>query len=174
MLDVLPWIGPSCSRHHFSILVVSPNKLYTEFLSKALYDVHLELNNRWQLSVHTSNDVTCILEQLGKIGPISIDFVVICMDTSKIQCIQWTKEILTQCDSDLRPGRTVLVNGSGLPTLEMAVPFDQITAIKREYKLQLLNGNLLIKSDIVHTARRVHIIIKTVMGLKTGLPYTLN
>ncbi|XP_047534146.1 uncharacterized protein LOC125068851 [Vanessa atalanta] len=167
---IAPWVGPTCYKKSFTIVVLSSNGDIIENLSEAIIDVHTKGDFRWKLVVLRSFNLEDIVRQSDLTGKLAIDFVVIAIDTSRIFCIEWAKKVLEQVHPDLRIRRIVLVNASGLPVNAMAVNASEIITFCTENRLEMLNGNVSKSEDAQFVARRILKYVEVSVGVKTGIP----
>ncbi|XP_038212793.1 uncharacterized protein LOC119832996 [Zerene cesonia] len=167
---IAPWVGPTCYKNSLSIVVVSSNIDIIENISEALIEVHDRVNLRWKLAVLRCFNLEDIVRQSDVTGKMDIDFVIIAMDSSRISCIEWVKNVLDHVHPDLRIRRTVLVNASGLPINAMAVNTSEVICFCKENRLDMLNANALKKDETKSLAQRLLNYIEVSIGSKTGLP----
>ncbi|XP_045499730.1 uncharacterized protein LOC123697305 [Colias croceus] len=167
---IAPWVGPTCYRNSLTVVVVSSNVDIIENISEALIEVHDRVNLRWKLAVLRCFNLEDIARQSDVTGKMDIDFVIIAMDSSRISCIEWVKNVLDHVHPDLRIRRTVLVNASGLPVNAMAVNTSEVIYFCKENQLDMLNANALKKDETKSLARRLLNYIEVSIGSKTGLP----
>lgn len=167
---IAPWVGPTCCKNSFSVIVLSSNVDIIENISEALAEVHARGNCRWKMIVLKSLNLEEIVRQTDLTGKMAIDFVILAMDTSRIFCLEWTKKALSQVHPDLRTRRTILVNASGLPVNSMAVSASDLIGFHTELKLDLLTANVYKSEDASFLARRLIKYIEVSLGIKTGIP----
>lgn len=91
----------------------------------------------------------------------------------RLDCADWARKMILQCSDDLRPGRVAIVNGTGLPALDLAVPPDTVVQLKRDLKVHLLNANLNDEFECRHISKRIGVILNAVLGMQTGVPYLI-
>lgn len=170
VVAVAPWVGLTCCKNTFSVVVLSSNVDITEKISSALTEVHTKGNFRWKLMVLGSFQLEDVIRQSDVMGRVAIDFVVVAMDTSRMVCLDWTKKTVRQVHPDLRTRRTVLVNASGLPINNMAVSPDELMSLQADLKVDMLTANVYKPDDAVFLARRLLKYMEVSVGVNTGIP----
>lgn len=167
---IAPWVGPLSCKNMLTIVVLSSNREIIEKIYEALTQVHAKGNFRWKLIVLQSFSLDEVMRYSVLTGRISLDFVIIAMDTSETICIEWAKKVIAQVHPDLRRRRVVLVNASGLPVNGMAVNPDELINFETEMRLDMLTANVYIDDDTLFLARRLLKYVEVSVGILTGIP----
>ncbi|CAD0197902.1 unnamed protein product [Chrysodeixis includens] len=167
---VAPWVGPTSCKNSLSVIVLSSNIDIIEKISEALTEVHKKGNFRWKLIVLRSFYLEEVVKQADLTGKIGIDFVIFAVDTSRIFCLEWAKNVIAQMHSDLKVRRAVLVNASGLPVNSMAINASELISFQNEVKLDIITANVFDPDNATFLARRLLKYIEVSVGVKTGLP----
>ncbi|XP_026752638.2 uncharacterized protein LOC113512882 [Galleria mellonella] len=166
---IAPWVGPTSCRNRLTVLILSTNVKIIEKISQALEEIHAKGNFRWKLIILQSFYLEEIVRQSDLTGKISIDFIVLGMDT-RIFCLEWTKKALNQIHPDLRSRRSILVNASGLPVNGMAISTEDLLTFQTESKLDMLTSNVYKSEEALFLARRLLKYMEVSLGIKTGIP----
>lgn len=167
---IAPWVGLTTSRNVLSVVVLSSNVEIIENISKALAEIHSQGNHRWKLTILRSFHLEEVVEHADLTGRVSIDFVVLGLDTSRIFCLEWAKKVLLQVHPDLRNRRVVLVNSSGLSPNAMAVNAGELIAFTSNFKLDMMTANVFKLDDARFLAQRLLKYMEVSIGVKTGIP----
>lgn len=167
---VAPWVGPTSCKNSLSVIVLSSNIDIIEKISEALTEVHKKGNFRWKLIVLRSFYLEEVVKQADLTGKIGIDFVILAVDTSRLFCLEWAKNVIAQMHSDLKVRRAVLVNASGLPVNAMAISASELISFQNDVKLDIITANVFDPDNATVLARRLLKYIEVSIGVKTGLP----
>ncbi|XP_063538436.1 uncharacterized protein LOC134747742 [Cydia strobilella] len=167
---IAPWVGPTTSSNFLTVVVLSSNVDIIEKISKALTDIHAQGNFRWKLTILRSFHLEEVVERSDLVGKVSIDFVILGLDTSRVFCLEWAKKVLMQVHPDLRSRRVILVNSSGLPPNSMAVNVGELVAFKSNFKLDMMTADVFKSDDARFLARRLLKYMEVSIGVKTGIP----
>lgn len=167
---VAPWVGSTSCKNSLSVIVLSSNIDIIEKISEALTEVHKKGNFRWKLIVLRSFYLEEVVKQADLTGKIGIDFVILAVDTSRIFCLEWAKNVIAQMHSDLKVRRAVLVNASGLPVNAMAISASELISFQNDVKLDIITANVFDPDNATVLARRLLKYIEVSIGVKTGLP----
>ncbi|CAH2269211.1 uncharacterized protein LOC120631383 [Pararge aegeria] len=167
---IAPWVGPTCCRNSLSVVVLSSNNNVIENISEALLDVHAMGDFRWKLVVLRSLCLEDIAKQSELTGKLSIDFVIVAVDTSRLFCIDWASKVLEQVHPDLRIRRVVLVNATDSPIHAMAVNTSEIITFCSENRLDMLTADVSKQEDANFLAQRLLKYIEVSLGVNTGIP----
>ncbi|XP_026730571.1 uncharacterized protein LOC113495811 [Trichoplusia ni] len=167
---VAPWVGPTSCKNSLSVIVLSSNIDIIEKISEALTEVHKKGNFRWKLIVLRSFYLEEVVKQADLTGKIGIDFVILAVDTSRLFCLEWAKNVIAQMHSDLKVRRAVLVNASGLPVNAMAISASELISFQNDVKLDIITANVFDPDNVTVLARRLLKYIEVSIGVKTGLP----
>lgn len=167
---VAPWVGPTSCKNALSVIVLSSNIDIIGKISEALTEVHNKGNFRWKLILLQSFHLEEVVRQSDLTGNIGIDFVILAIDTSRIFCLEWAKNVLAQVHSDLKLRRVVLVNAGGLPVNAMAISASELISFHNETKLDIISANVFDAENATFLARRLLKYIEVSIGVKTGIP----
>lgn len=165
-----PWVGPTCYKNSLSVVVLSPNTVVIQNISEALLDVHAMGDFRWKLVVLRSLSLEDIVKQSNFTGKLSIDFVIIAVDTSRMFCIDWASRMLEQVHPDLRIRRVVLVNATNSPVHAMTVNSSELMTFCSENRLEMLTADVSKQEDANFLAQRLLKYIEVSVGVNTGIP----
>lgn len=133
-------------------------------------EVHSKGSHRWKLVILRASDLEVVVKQTKVTGNVSIDFVVLALDTRRSYCIEWAKKVLMQVHPDLRRRRVVLVNASGLPANSMSVDVGELLSLQDEFNIELLTADVFRIDDGAFLARRLLKYLEVTVGTNTGIP----
>lgn len=167
---IAPWVGPTCCKNSLSVVVLSPNTVVIQSISEALLDVHAMGDFRWKLVVLRSLSLEDIVRQSDLTGKLSIDFVIIAVDTSGMFCIDWASRMLEQVHPDLRIRRVVLVNATNSPVHAMTVNSSEVMTFCSVNRLEMLTADVSKQEDANFLAQRLLKYIEVSVGINTGIP----
>ncbi|XP_050677539.1 uncharacterized protein LOC126974146 [Leptidea sinapis] len=170
--DVLiaPWEGPSSYNNSLTIVVVSDNGTLVQKLSEAIVDVHEQGFYQWKLAILRCFSLEDIVKQSNYTGRVGFDFIVICLDTSKLFCIKWATTFLDQVHPDLRFRRVILVNATGLAVSRMAVDAYDIMSFCTHNRIDMMNADVMKPDEAQYIAQRIINYMEVSVGVKTGIP----
>ncbi|XP_023936367.2 uncharacterized protein LOC112044680 [Bicyclus anynana] len=167
---IVPWVGSTCYKNSLSVVVLSTNNTVIDNIAEALMNVHEMGDFSWKLVVLRSLCLKDITEQSQLTGKLSIDFIIIAVDSSRLFCLDWANDILKQVHPDLRICRVVLVNAMDSSIHDMAVNSSELVTFCSTQRLDMLTANVSKQKDVNFLARRLLKYIEVSFGVNTGIP----